>query len=150
MHARLCARPRGNGSRSLNRAANWCQVEISVAFPGASVARYLHHSSNQSVVDWVTMVYGIVSLMICVWTFTAWDLQRGQDGLSSPMACLGHFPVQKPSLYGGNALHVILIKVFALNSLYQGRTKGNSKVAYWEWCCIFREQGVHLIEGWFG
>ena len=51
VHARLCARPRGSGSRSLNRAANWCQVEISVAFPGASVARYLHHSSNQSVVD---------------------------------------------------------------------------------------------------
>ena len=45
VHARLCARPRGNGSRSLNRAANWCQVEISVAFPGASVARYLQKAS---------------------------------------------------------------------------------------------------------
>ena len=45
MHARLCARPRGNGSRSLNRAADWCQVEISVAFPGASVARYLQRAS---------------------------------------------------------------------------------------------------------
>ena len=29
--------PRGNGSRSSNRVADWCQVEISVAFPGASV-----------------------------------------------------------------------------------------------------------------
>ena len=45
MHARLCARPRGNGSRSLNRAADWCQVEISVAFPGASVARHLQRAS---------------------------------------------------------------------------------------------------------
>ena len=31
MQAPLCARPRGNGSRSLNRAADWCQVEISGA-----------------------------------------------------------------------------------------------------------------------
>ena len=29
--------PRGNGSWSSNRAADWCQVEISVAFPGTSV-----------------------------------------------------------------------------------------------------------------
>ena len=29
--------PRGNGSWSWNRAADWCQAEISVAFPGTSV-----------------------------------------------------------------------------------------------------------------
>ena len=45
VHARLCERPRGNGSRSLNRAAEWRQVEIPVAFPGASVARYLQIAS---------------------------------------------------------------------------------------------------------
>ena len=43
--ARLCARPRGNRSRSLNRAATGYQVEKSVAFPGASVARYPHRAS---------------------------------------------------------------------------------------------------------
>lgn len=43
MHARLCAQSGGNGGRCLKHAADhdWCQVEISVAFPGASVARYL-------------------------------------------------------------------------------------------------------------
>ena len=45
MRARLCARPRGNESRSLNSAADLYQVEKTVAFPGASVARYLHRAS---------------------------------------------------------------------------------------------------------
>ena len=45
VHARFCTQPRGNESRSLNRAADWCQVEISVAFPGASVARHLQRAS---------------------------------------------------------------------------------------------------------
>ena len=45
VHARLCTQRRGNGRRSLNRMAGWCQVEISVAFPGASVAHYLQRAS---------------------------------------------------------------------------------------------------------
>ena len=38
--AGLCGRPRANGSRSVNRAADWYQVEESVAFQGDSVVRY--------------------------------------------------------------------------------------------------------------
>ena len=45
MRALLCARLRGNESRSLNRAAGWYQVEKSVAFPGASFARYPYRAS---------------------------------------------------------------------------------------------------------
>ena len=45
VHARLCTRSRGNRSQSLNHVADWCQVEISVAFPGASAARYLQRAS---------------------------------------------------------------------------------------------------------
>ena len=45
VHAQLCTQPRGNRSRSLNHVADWCQVEILVAFPGASAARYLQRPS---------------------------------------------------------------------------------------------------------
>ena len=57
MHARLCARPKGNGSRSLSRVADWCQVESQSHFQALPlrVIYREHHSSNQSVVDWVTI-----------------------------------------------------------------------------------------------
>ena len=45
VRALLCARPRGNGSRSLKRSADWYQVEKSFALPGASVARYPYRAS---------------------------------------------------------------------------------------------------------
>ena len=53
VHARLCARPRGNGSRNLNCAADWCQVESQSHFQALPL-RVIYredHSSNQSVVD---------------------------------------------------------------------------------------------------
>ena len=43
--AQICMRRIGNGSWSLNRMADWCQVEILVAFPGASIAHYLQRAS---------------------------------------------------------------------------------------------------------